>query len=294
MSPGGRSRESRYTETGRNLPPPAGRGGCTLGNSLRSGLRTHLRALGSFVAAGSLCVLLSACGGPASNDFSEVRPSEPSSSLSPKPAKSEFRPSATNAKEATKQFTSVATPGEQGYKIGPQDVLEFSVFKVPELGKTVQVADTGTINLPLVGEVRAAGLTATQLERDLEKQLGAKYLQKPQVTVLVKEFNSQRITIEGSVKKPGVYPVRGKATLLQYVAMAEGLDPLADSTIVVFREVDGKRAAARFDINDIRSGATKDPVLTAGDIVVVSNSMIKESLNNVLKFLPLMTVFALL
>ena len=250
--------------------------------------------LASVVAATAMTALLVGCGGPATNDFSEVKPSAPSSSLSPTTTKAELKTSTTSPNESTKQFTSVATPGDQGYKIGPQDVLEFSVFKVPELGKNVQVADTGTINLPLVGEVRAAGRTASQLERDLEKQLGAKYLQKPQVTILVKEFNSQRITIEGSVKKPGVYPVRGRTTLLQYVALAEGLDPVADSTIVVFREVNGKRAVARFDINEIRAGNSKDPILQAGDIVVVSNSAMKESLNNVLKFLPLMTVFALL
>lgn len=249
--------------------------------------------MASLAIAAALSVALSACGGPVSPEFSEVRPITPSS-VTPATTKSELKTSATSAKEVTKQFTSATTPGDQGYKIGPQDVLEFSVYKVPELGKSVQVADTGAINLPLVGEVRAAGLTASQLERELEKLLGAKYLQKPQVTILVKEFNSQRITIEGSVKKPGVYPVRGRATLLQYVAMAEGLDPVADSTIVVFREVNGKRSAARFDITEIRAGNSQDPVLQAGDIIVVSNSTLKESLNNVLKFLPLMAVFALL
>lgn len=265
-----------------------------MGIFIKLRLRGELRAIAGVFAAGALSVLLAGCGGPASTEFAEIQPKAPSSSLSPTTAKADIRTSATNAKEATKQFTSVATPGDQGYKIGPQDVLEFTVFKVPELGKNVQVADTGTVNLPLVGEVRAAGRTASELERELERLLGAKYLQKPQVTILVKEFNSQRITIEGSVKKPGVYPVRGRTTLLQYVALAEGLDPVADSTIVVFREVNGKRTAARFDITEIRAGNSVDPVLQAGDIVVVSNSAIKEGLNNVLKFLPLMAVFALL
>ena len=100
--------------------------------------------------------------------------------------------------------------------------MDVSVFKVPELSKSVQVADTGTINLPLVGEVPAAGKTAQEVEQDLTKKLGAKYLQNPQVTVFVKEYNSQRVTIEGAVKKPGVYPVRGKTSLLQFIAMAEG------------------------------------------------------------------------
>ena len=83
----------------------------------------------------------------------------------------------------------VAKPGSRegvGYKIGPLDVLDISVFKVPELSKTVQVADAGTINLPLVGEIRAGGMTAQEVERDLTARLDAKYLRKPQVTVLSK------------------------------------------------------------------------------------------------------------
>ena len=125
-------------------------------------------------------------------------------------------------------LTAVATPGSNAYKIGPQDTIEIAVFKVPDLSRTVQVADSGTVNLPLIGDVVAAGKTAQQLERDLVKKYGGKYLQSPQVTVSVKEYNSQRVTIEGAVKKPGVYPIRGKASLLQFIATAEGLDPNAE------------------------------------------------------------------
>jgi polysaccharide export outer membrane protein len=196
------------------------------------------------------------------------------------------------ATPASDKFTSAA--GSTAYRIGSQDVLDVSVFKVPELSKTVQVADTGTVNLPLVGEVPAAGKTAQEVERDLTARLGAKYLQKPQVTVYVKEYNSQRVTVEGAVKKPGVFPIRGKTSLLQLVATAEGLDPVADSTVVVFREVDGKRSAARFELNDIRSGHAEDPVIQSGDVVVVSNSTIKETFNVILKALPVAGLFVAL
>ena len=100
---------------------------------------------------------------------------------------------------ATKQNATTA-----GYKIGAMDVLDISVFQVPELTKSVQVADTGTINLPLVGEIAVVGKTPQQVERDLIARLGAKYLQNPQVTVYVKEYNSQQVTISGEIKKPGV------------------------------------------------------------------------------------------
>ena len=132
------------------------------------------------------------------------------------------------AEKAAQTLTASATPGNSAYLIGPQDVLDVSVFKVPELTKSVQVADTGTINLPLVEEVPAMGKTTHDLERDLTAKLGGKYLQKPQVTVVVKEYNSQRVTVEGAVKKPGVYPVRGQMTLLQLVASAEGLSDNSD------------------------------------------------------------------
>lgn len=193
---------------------------------------------------------------------------------------------------AADTFTSVSTPGNTAYKIGPQDVLDISVFKVPELSRTVQVADLGTVNLPLVGEVDAVGRTAQELEQDLAKKLGAKYLQKPQVTVYVKEFNSQRVTIEGSVKKPGVYPLRGKTSLLQFIAIAEGLNDTSDaSNVVVFRRVDGRRSAAKFDIADIRTGKADDPAIEPGDVIVANISQYKAVLNDVAKALPVANVF---
>lgn len=192
-----------------------------------------------------------------------------------------------------KAITAAATPGNAAYKIGPLDVLDVSVFKVPELSKTVQVADSGTINLPLVGEVQAVGLTAQDVERDLTKKLGAKYLQNPQVTVFVKEYNSQRVTIEGAVKKPGVYPVKGRSSLLQLIATAEGLTEVAENEVAIFREVNGKRTAAKFNIDDIRSGKAQDPGLYQGDTVVVSTSALAQSYQNLLKAIPLGT-FALM
>lgn len=200
------------------------------------------------------------------------------------------------AVEATKVLTAAATPGNNAYKIGPQDVLDISVFQVPELQRTVQVADSGTVNLPLVGDVPAVGLTAQQVEQDLARKLGAKYLQSPQVTVSVKEFNSQRVTVDGAVAKPGVYPIRGHTTLLQIVSTAGGLAENSDETnVVVFRDAPekgpGKRNAAAFDYAAIRAGTTQDPTLQQGDVVVVNSSKFKETMGNVLKALPLTKFF---
>jgi polysaccharide export outer membrane protein len=191
-------------------------------------------------------------------------------------------------------LTSVATPGASAYKIGPQDILDISVFKVPELTRSVQVADVGTINLPLLGEVAAVGKTARELERDLAAKLGARYLQSPQVTVQVKEYNSQRVTVEGAVRMPGVHGLKGRTSLLQLVAMSGGLDATSsDSTVVVFRHTAGKRYAARFDIGAIRQGQADDPQIFPGDVIVANSSALKTAWGDFLKALPVAS-FALL
>jgi polysaccharide biosynthesis/export protein len=188
----------------------------------------------------------------------------------------------------------VSTTGGSSYKIGPLDVLDISVFKVPELSKSVQVAGSGTINLPLVGEIPAAGKTTQQLERDLTSKLGATYLQNPQVTVFVKEYNSQRVTVEGAVKTPGVYPVRSETSLLQIVAMAGDFQPESDSTILILRSANGKRTAAKFDVSAIQTGRAQDPIIQSGDVIIAGTSAIKKGFSNVLKVLPLAGLFTLL
>ncbi len=190
------------------------------------------------------------------------------------------------AGKSASALVGAASPGSSAYKIGPLDVLDISVFNVPELSKSVQVADSGTVNLPLVGDVPATGRTAQDVERDLTKQLGAKYLQSPQVTVFVKEYNSQRVTIEGAVKKPGVYPIKGKGSLLQYVATAEGPTEMADSDVLVFRDAGGKRTAAKFNLDDIRSGKADDPPIQQGDLIVLNTSGLKTVYQSVMKTLP--------
>jgi polysaccharide biosynthesis/export protein len=229
-------------------------------------------------------VVTSALGG--TNDVTKLDPAKAGS------AKGASARTPTSAAKAAEQLTASATPGSNAYKIGALDVLEISVFKVPEMSKSVQVADSGTANFPLVGDIQVVGRTAQQVERDLAAKLGAKYLQNPQVTLFVKEYNSQRVTIEGAVKKPGVFPIRGHGSLMQFIAMAEGLDPNAGSEVVVFRQTDGKRVAGRFDISQIRSGDAADPPLQSGDVIVVQSSMMKETFNNFIKVLPLVGVFA--
>src|SRR5580658_10383907 len=95
------------------------------------------------------------------------------------------------AAEAAAKLTSAGTPGSNAYKIGPLDVLDVTVFKVPDLSKTVQVDRNGTITYPLIGEIPAAGKTARELARDLAQRLNAKYLRSPQITITIKQYNNK-------------------------------------------------------------------------------------------------------
>jgi polysaccharide biosynthesis/export protein len=203
------------------------------------------------------------------------------------------------AASASKVFAANSVPSGSknpaDYKIAPLDVVEISVFGVKDLDRTVQVSSSGMISLPLIKAVKAGGRTQAQLERDIAAKLEATYLQSPQVSVFVKEYNSQRITVDGAVKKPGIFPITGDVSLLQAIALAEGLSDLADpSGILLFRTVESKRMAARFDLKAIRSGKVQDPMLQAGDIVMVDQSQARTTLNDVKNVLPLSGLFQLL
>src|SRR3954452_226074 len=185
------------------------------------------------------------------------------------------------------RYAAAATPGESGYLLGPRDVISIDVFKVPDLTRSVQISETGTVNLPLVGEVRASGRTAQELERDLTARFGGRYLKDPQVSVRVAEYNSQRVTVEGAAaKKPGVYPLKERTTLLDMMAISGGINrDIGSSDIVVFRRDEkGVRTAAVFDLDAIRAGTAEDPVLKPGDVIVIDTSTAKVALNNVMRY----------
>jgi len=185
--------------------------------------------------------------------------------------------------------TTVADRGDASvYRIGPLDVIEVNVFMVPELSKSMQVSESGTVNFPLIGETRVVGRTAREVEQGLTKQLGSKYLQDPQVSVSIKEYNSQRVTVEGSVKKPGVYALRDRTSLVQVLAIGGGLDELSDEQVVVSRSsAGGKRVAVTYDLGQIRTGAAPDPEVKPGDVIFVGKSAFKEALNNISKVTPI-------
>src|SRR4030042_1817796 len=101
---------------------------------------------------------------------------------------------------------------QRDYKIGPEDLLEISVFEEEKLNKTVRVSSQGNISLPLLGVLRVKGLTASELEKEVSDLLTEKYLQNPQVSIFIKEYRSQRISVIGMVETPGVFEVAGPTT----------------------------------------------------------------------------------
>ncbi|HQX92234.1 MAG TPA: polysaccharide biosynthesis/export family protein [Thermomonas sp.] len=188
---------------------------------------------------------------------------------------------------------SGAYEGASDYRIGAQDLLEISVFGVQDLDKEVRVNSNGQISLPLIGGVMAGGRTIPELEQDLAGKYASGFLQNPQVSVFVKEYASQRITLEGAIVKPGIYPITGKTTLLQAIALSGGVDDkIADlGGIVLMRQIDGKRMAAVYDLRAVRRGKMEDPQVYGDDIIVVEASGSKSAYRRFIETMPALGVF---
>ncbi len=121
------------------------------------------------------------------------------------------------------------------YKIGPEDLLEIAVFEEERLNKGVRVSSQGNISLPLIGVLKVKGLTANELEKEIADLLAEKYIRDPHVSVFIREYRNQRISVMGAVEKPGVFDVTGQKTILDLLAMAGGLKEEAGSLLFLIR-----------------------------------------------------------
>ena len=160
----------------------------------------------------------------------------------------------------------------QEYRIGPKDLLEISVFGADELSRTVRVSEDGKVTLPLLGEVLVDGLTKSEVEKKLGQLLGEKYVQNPQVTVFIREYQSKRVSVLGAVEKPGPYQLLGRQTLMQIMSEAGGLTRDAGNEIVIIRQLpDGSSTSLRISIDDLflKGDAKLNVPMEAGDIVTV-------------------------
>lgn len=192
--------------------------------------------------------------------------------------------------------TISAQPAEQAiadYRIGALDEISVSVFQEPELSvEKLQVDASGNISLPLVGVIPAAGKTGKELSDAIEARLGAKYLEDPQVTVSVAGSVSQKVVVQGEVNEAGVYEIKGRTTLLEALAMAKGETKIAAlREVVVFRNINGQRMGAMFDVQSIRRGNAEDPQILGNDVVVVGYSHAKSIWRDVLSAAPVFAIF---
>ena len=168
------------------------------------------------------------------------------------------------------------------YRISSNDLMEFDVFGVPDMKRDVRVNASGEISLPLIGQVKVAGLTAQAAEQLIAAKYEEKYLRDPQVSLFIKEFTTQRVAIEGAVTRPGIYPMTGQLTLLRALALSGGFAPYADiNQIVVYRSgAGGAREQATYDLDKVRSGQEMDPDIRSDDVIVVQRNARRTALRD--------------
>ena len=174
------------------------------------------------------------------------------------------------------RFTDKAFPGISEYKIGPENLLQIDVYygKDEKISLKLRVSTRGIINFPLVGEVKADGLTAAGLQDKLTELLEKDYLVNPQVTVYIEEYST--VSIMGEINKPGVYPIKGQLTVVELISMAEGFTKIANQNKVkvIHTKPDGSKEEMLVRVYDSMNKNGQDNViLRSGDVVVVPESI---------------------
>lgn len=164
---------------------------------------------------------------------------------------------------------------DEPYRIGREDVLDIAVWRDADLSRQVPVRPDGNISLPMIGDVSAEGKTTAQLAEDIKQKL-TPFIQDPKVSVIVHEVNASRIFVTGEVAHPGAYPLRGRVSVVQAVALAGGFTPFADyDSIVVIRQgKDAGKYPVRYsdliEMDDSEDGKKKpEAYLQPGDTIVV-------------------------
>ena len=157
------------------------------------------------------------------------------------------------------------------YEIGAEDVLEIAVWQNPDVSRTVTVRPDGNISLPLVGDVKAAGLSPEQLKDSIREKLEPFMASDPEVSVIVVQVNSKRFIIQGEVNRPGIYPLRTRMTITHAITLAGGFSEFArQNRIRVVRSWQGRQETIRVNYKRILKGRPEeDVVLRPDDIIIV-------------------------
>ncbi len=169
----------------------------------------------------------------------------------------------------SKKESDAVKPAADEFVIGPDDVLVISVWKEPDITRTIPVRPDGKITLPLVNDVQAAGLTPMQLSLSITEKL-RKFINEPQVTVIVQAINSRRIHIVGQVGRQGTFPMLPDMTAMQALAGAGGFSQFANTKkTYILRMEDGKQIRIPFNYNEVLKGNKNDVKLKPHDTIVV-------------------------
>src|SRR5438132_9844143 len=180
-------------------------------------------------------------------------------------------PGSGSAAAPAEESGSSPTPEQGDYRIGPEDVLDIAVWNNTAISRTVPVRPDGKISLPLLNDTQAAGLTPMQLREVLIKKL-AEYMPMPEVSVIVREVHSFKVSVIGEVKRPGRHELKSRATILDALALAEGLGEFAARGRIVILRLDGNTLKRiPFNYNKVVSsdGELENFSLQPGDIIVV-------------------------
>jgi polysaccharide export outer membrane protein len=161
----------------------------------------------------------------------------------------------------------------RGNTLGTGDLLEIRVFQEQDLSGAYRISPEGTIDFPLCGKVEMAGQTASRAADALRACLGNGYLRNPQVTVLIREFNSKKVFVFGEVQKPGTFPFEDNMSVIQAITLAGGFTKIASKNNTnVTRLVEGQERKIRVPVEDIGVGRERNFPLRPGDIVFVPES----------------------
>jgi len=230
----------------------------------KASLMTQLITARRIVPALTLLVVISISAAAFAQSDSGSSPTTP-------PAAAADKQAVPKAGEKSGQGSRVAH-SDSSYVIGANDVLAISVWKEPDVSRSVPVRSDGKISLPLVGELQAGGQTPQQLEQEITKRLQS-YISEPEVTVIVTDSKSQKVNIMGMVSRPGAYLLTSSTTVLDAIAMAGGFKDFAkQKSIYVLRQApDGTQNRLPFNYKEVIKGKSPEQNirLQAGDTVVV-------------------------
>ncbi len=181
-------------------------------------------------------------------------------------------------------------PAPREYVLAPRDYVSVTVFNLPQMSlERVQVDNSGNLAVPLAGTLFANGKTPEQLSREIEGRLRRAFVRNPNVAINLLETESQLVSVDGEVRRPGQYPVLGRMTLTDAVSSAQGASQFADlDYVVVFRTIEQQRYAALYDLRAIRSGLAENPEIYSGDTILVGESRARRIFSDVLAASPLL------